>query len=172
MNLEKMLRSLERFGHMLPEVVREVSDDDSRWKPPNGAWSIVEVVCHLGDEEEFDFGQRVRLTLTDANTTWPPIDPEGWAIERHYNQSSLDDAVRRFVQLRNESVQWLRAESDPDWNATHEHPKFGPFRAGDILAAWVAHDYLHLRQISKRLFEMAVRDAGEYSIRYAGDWTA
>lgn len=171
MNVEKMIRSLGRFGHMLPEVVREVTEDDVHWRPPSGAWSILEVVCHLGDEEEFDFGQRVRLTLTDASATWPPIDPEGWAIERHYNEGSMDDAVRRFVHLRNESVQWLRAEADPDWSATYEHPKFGPFRAGDILAAWVAHDYLHLRQISKRMFEMAARDAGEFSIRYAGEWT-
>jgi hypothetical protein len=36
----------------------------------------------------------------------------------------------------------------------------------------VAHDYLHLRQIAKRMYQMAGRDAGEYSTRYAGEWRA
>lgn len=172
MNLDKLIHSLERFGHTLPGVVRDVSDDDARWKPPSGAWSILEIVCHLGDEEEWDFGQRVRLTLQDATQVWPAIDPEGWAVERQYNEGRLSLAVERFVKLRSQSIQWLRGLSVPDWDATYEHPKFGPFRAGDILAAWVAHDYLHLRQIAKRFFEIAQRDAGEFSTRYAGDWTA
>ena len=44
--------------------------------------------------------------------------------------------------------------------------------AGDLLAAWSAHDALHLRQISKRLYQIAQRDAGSYSVQYAGEWRA
>ena len=171
MDFPKLLNSLERFGRMLPEVVRHVSSNDSVWKPADGAWSILEVVCHLADEEEFDFRERVKLTLTSPGTPWPPIDPEGWAIERNYNDGNLNEAVQRFVALRVGSVTWLRSLESPDWNLTYNHPRIGPFPAGDVMAAWVAHDYLHLRQISKRMYQMAARDAGEYSIRYAGDWT-
>jgi hypothetical protein len=130
----------------------------------------VEIVGHLADEEEFDFRERVRLTLADPSFPWPSIDPEGWAVERRYNEQQLVNVVSRFVRLREHSLQWLRSLDQPDWNRTHEHPQFGPFRAGDILSAWVAHDYLHLRQISKRLYELAARDAGDYSVRYAGPW--
>lgn len=31
---------------------------------------------------------------------------------------------------------------------------------------------LHLRQISKRMYQMAARDAGDYSVHYAGEWRA
>ena len=58
MNHQKLIASLERFGRMLSEVVRDVTPDDSRWKPPDGAWSILEIVRHLGDEEAFDFRER------------------------------------------------------------------------------------------------------------------
>ena len=170
MELSNLLASLDRFGHLLPAVVRDIPDDDVRWKPPSGAWSILEIVGHLADEEEFDFRERVRLTLADPSLPWPAIDPEGWAVERRYNEQPLADVVARFVNLRKQSLEWLRSLEQPDWDRTHEHPQFGPFHAGDIVAAWAAHDYLHLRQISKRLYELAARGAGEYSVRYAGPW--
>lgn len=172
MNFHKMVESLDRFGRMLPEIVRGVTADDSRWKPADGAWSILEIVCHLADEEELDFPKRAKLTLTSPSDPWPPIDPEGWADERRYNEGNLAEAVQRFGSLRTESTTWLRSLENPDWNQAYNHPKFGPFRAGDILAAWVAHDYLHLRQISKRMYQLAERDAGAYSVRYAGEWGA
>ena len=172
MDFEKLIDSLARFGCMLPAVVDGISDRDARWRPDEGGWSILEVVCHLADEEEYDFRTRVSLTLTDPNKEWPPIDPEGWALERSYNQQSFGESLERFTSLRRESVAWLRRLKNPDWMLTHAHPKFGPFRAGDILASWVAHDYLHLRQIAKRMYELANRDAGEFSSRYAGDWSA
>jgi hypothetical protein len=172
MDAQRLIASLDRFRRMLPEVVGDVSAEDARWKPPDGAWSILEVVCHLADEEEFDFGARLKLTLSDPNQPWPEIDPEGWARERRYNEGQLEKAVARFISLRERSLAWLRSLARPDWNRTYQHPKFGPFRAGDLLASWAAHDWLHLRQIAKRLYQIAGRDAGEYSTRYAGEWGA
>ena len=170
MHFPNLLASLERFARILPMAVADVSVADCRWKPPSGAWSILEIVAHLADEEEFDFRQRVRLILADPTQPWPPIDPEGWAVERRYNEQQLADVVSRFGKLREESLQWLRSLEQPDWSRTHHHPQHGPFRAGDIMAAWAAHDWLHLRQISKRLYELTARDAGDFSIRYAGPW--
>jgi hypothetical protein len=172
MNLEKLIASLERFGRILPEVVRDVPEDDSRWKPPDGAWSILEIVSHLADEEELDFRNRLGLALADPDATWPPIDPEGWAIERRYNEDQLSEAVARFTSLRKESLAWLRSLENPDWARAHQHPQYGVFRAGDLLASWAAHDALHLRQIAKRMYQLAARDGGEHSIRYAGEWKA
>lgn len=170
MNAEKLIASLERFGQMLPAIVAAISEEDSRWKPPDGAWSILEIICHLADEEEFDFRKRVELTLSDPTAHWPPIDPEGWAVERRYNDDNLSKTIQRFTSLRAESVAWLRSLKQPDWTQAYTHPRLGPFPAGDVFAAWAAHDTLHLRQIAKRLHQMAVRDAGEFSTRYAGEW--
>lgn len=172
MNFENLIQSLDRFGRLLPAIVDGLSQTDARWKPADGAWLILEVVSHLADEEEFDFRVRVRLTLSDPHESWPSIDPSGWAVERRYNEGNLDEAVTRFVALRRESVKWLRTLEDPDWSAAYEHPSIGTIRAGDIFSAWAAHDVLHLRQISKRMFQLAERDAGDFSVGYAGEWTA
>ena len=171
MNSQSLIDSLQRFADILPAVVNGLSVEDARWKPADGAWSILEIVTHMADEEVDDFPARLRSTLTDPKQQWIPIDPEGWAVERRYNDGNLDEQVQRFVSSRRESVTWLRDLKNPDWSNTFVHPK-GEISAGDLLASWSAHDALHLRQIAKRLFQISQRDAGEYSTAYAGSWIA
>ena len=172
MNLKRLIDSLERFAEILPAVVRGVTTEDARWKPADGAWSILEIVTHLADEEVEDFRTRVERTLRDPAEPWPPIDPEAWAVDRRYNEGDLAGALKRFVSERRRSVNWLRGITNPDWSKARKHPQLGPLRAGDIFAAWVAHDALHLRQIAKRMHQMTQRDAGVYTVHYAGRWTS
>ena len=106
------------------------------------------------------------------NQPWPPIDPEGWAVQRRYNDADLTDVLARFVTERRNTVAWLRDRVTSDWSTAYEYPQYGPIRAGDLLVAWAAHDALHLRQIAKRLHQLAQRDAEGYSIIYAGEWRA
>lgn len=172
-NAASLIESLEHFGVALPAAVRGIKTAHARWKPPDGAWSILEVVRHLIDEEIEDFRRRLRLTLETPGKDWPEIHPSQWAIDRKYNQSTLEEAVPQFVHERANSTTWLKnLGGSVNWNSTHTHPKFGSIRAGDLLTAWAAHDALHLRQISKRLYQLAQCDGGEFSAAYAGEWTA
>ncbi len=167
MNTRLLIGRLAGFAETLPAAVAGVPDADARWRPDQGGWSILEIVAHLADEEVEDFRMRTELTLRDPELPWPPIDPEGAAVERRYNEADLGKTVSRFVTARRESITWLQQLHDPDWSRTHHH-KLGDLRAGDVLAAWVAHDALHLRQIAKRFFQLTQRDAGDYSTAYAG----
>ena len=169
MDTQSLIGRLAGFADALPAVVAGVPDADARWRPEEGSWSILEIVSHLADEEVEDFRTRVELTLRDPELPWPPIDPEGAAIERRYNEADFGKTVSRFVDARRESIAWLGGLRDPDWSNTFHH-KRGDARAGDVLASWVAHDALHLRQIAKRLFQLTQRDAGDYSTDYAGTW--
>ena len=169
MNAQSLIGRLGRFAEILPAVVAGVSAADARWRPPGGEWSILEIVTHLADEEVEDFRCRLELTLRDPGLRWPPIDPEAAAVERKYNEGDLDETVARFVSARRESIQWLGGLGDAEWSIAHRHSS-GLLRCGDLLAAWVAHDALHLRQIAKRFFQLCVRDAGDYGTAYAGSW--
>ncbi len=178
MNADALVRRLEAFAGVLPAAVAGVTAEESRFRPPSGAWSIVEIVNHLADEECEDFRPRLELVLRDAALPWPAIDPEGVAVARRYQERDLEESVARFVAERRASVGWLRGRvarlgaDDPAWRGTYRHPKGWSVRAGDVFAAWAAHDALHLRQIAKRLYELAARDAGEFETGYAGEWKA
>jgi len=170
MNAENLMNSLERFAGALPALVRDVADADARWKPPDDAWSILEIIMHLCDEEVDDFRTRIRLTLENPGQDWPAIEPERWARDRKYNEADLHRALDRFVRERHFSVEWLRSLGDVDWTIAHTHPKIGTLRAGDLLASWAAHDALHLRQIAKRMHQLAQFHASEFRTEYAGPW--
>lgn len=174
MNLHRLTERMATFPTALSSALTAFTPEEARYKPPHpkyprGAWSVLEIVNHLADEEVEDFRCRVELTLHNPAAEWPRIDPEGWAVSRRYNERDIDESLARFVAERGRSIAWLRSLHDPDWDAVHEHPR-GPIRAGDLLASWAAHDGLHLRQISKRLYQLACRDCPGYSVQYAGDW--
>lgn len=167
-NFSASLDRLACFPRALGALVVGIVDTDLRYKPSTGAWSILEILCHLADEEERDFKPRLERTL--CGEPWNPIDPEGWARRFDYNAQSPAEALARFSTQRELSIAWLKSVVNPDWEAAHVHHKLGTIHAGTVYASWVAHDALHLRQIAKRLYELAARDAEPFHTRYAGDW--
>jgi hypothetical protein len=154
----------------IQNLVRGVSDEQARWKPSPEEWSILEVVNHLYDEERLDFRRRLGLLLQDPDQPWPPIDPQGWVTERGYNNRDLAASLADFQREREGSLAWLRGLDTPDWEIYKEHPLAGKFRAGDLLAAWLAHDLLHLRQLTQLHYQYLNHGVAPYASDYAGTW--
>ncbi|GAB4550903.1 MAG: DinB family protein [Phycisphaerales bacterium] len=161
---------MEAFPDTVRSSVGGLSDTDARWRPEDGAWSVCEVVWHLAEEEALDFPVRLRLTIASPGKAWPPIDPEGWARERAYNEKDLCEGLDLFAKRRRGHVDWLRALTPEDLARTYPHPQWGDVPAAVIFASWCAHDALHLRQIAGRLYQLVGRDAPGVDTRYAGEW--
>lgn len=156
----------------LKVLLAPISAADAKWKPAGGAWSILEIVNHLADEDRDDFRARLQSVMRDAAAPWPKTDPESWAIDRRYNERELGESLERFAHERELSLRWLAELDAPDWSTAYMHPTRGPVYAGELLVSWPAHDALHIRQIAKRLFELAARDGGKFGTDYAGEWKA
>jgi hypothetical protein len=169
MDIEQLASRLAHQAGAVRAAVTGCSDHQARWKPDRASWSILEVINHLGDEECEDFRPRIDAMLRGGGEVWFPIDPEGWVTQRGYNQRDLEPSLDRFLVARQESLAWLGGLGDVDWTAEYEAP-FGSIRAGDILAAWVAHDLLHLRQLVELQYTYLVQTVGPFSVRYAGQW--
>ncbi len=171
MDLVAYSARLDAQRTIIAELFTPLTDAEARWKPATDDWSALEVINHLADEEADDFRTRLRLTLEDANAAWPPIDPNGWAIERAYNQRDPAQSLRRFLTERDRSLVWLRTLDGAtiDWDVAHQHLA-GEIRAGDLLASWAAHDLLHIRQLIELRWKRFAQIAAPYDTRYAGEW--
>ncbi len=167
-----MIDRMERMPVAVRSLVAHLSPEDCRARGSGGAWSIIEIVNHLADEDADDFRARLRSTLEDPARPWPPTDPEGWAVQREYQERELGESLARFERERAETIRWLRSLNNPDWKKAYMHPRHGPVYAGELMASWPAHDALHIRQIAKRLFELAAREGASegFGIGYAGAW--
>jgi hypothetical protein len=168
MDATSLLKELSVGAQHIQLLVSDFSPEDARFRPAPESWSVLEVVCHLYDEEREDFRQRLEIILNRTGDPWPPIDPQGWVTSRGYNQRNLDERLEAFLEERRRSLDWLRGLT-PDWEAGYQTP-FGFMKAGDMFAAWVAHDGLHIRQLVElrraRLEMMVI----PYDLQYAGDW--
>jgi hypothetical protein len=160
-------RELARVPAVLETLLNDLDPATWRTRPAPAEWAPVEIVCHLRDEELEDFGARLRVVL-EGGTSFVPIDPEKWAVERRYLEDSGPRALATFCERRAMSLGSLLAVAPAQLIATVEHRRFGGLSGLDILAAWVEHDRLHLTQLAATLARLwAVRWAPLHT-EYAG----
>jgi hypothetical protein len=169
MNLENCCNLLAENAQRIRALVETVTEDQARWKPDPQSWSILEVVNHLLDEENLDFRVRLEITLFRPDEPWPAIDPQGWITERHYNQRELGKSLTDFLSARGDSLAGLCTLSVPNWTASYE-ASWGMMRAGDLMASWVGHDLLHMRQLVELHWAYTAQVIQPYSPDYAGGW--
>jgi hypothetical protein len=167
MEKENFILELEKSGLKLLAILDGISDEEEKWKPEPEKWSILEVVNHLVDEEKDDFRLRLEMTLNQYDKSWPPIDPEKWVTDRLYNNRDFGQSLQIFKDERAQSLQWLKNLTNPDWYKQYHHPSIGDIAAGDLMTAWVAHDYLHLKQLANLQAIYLNVLAKPFSIRYA-----
>jgi hypothetical protein len=167
MDYNFFINSLDQSAKKVSALLETVTVEQAKWKPLPEKWSILEVVNHLYDEEREDFRKRLDLTLHLPEKEWPGIDPEKWAIDRSYNAREYSQSLNNFLNERKKSLEWLRSLSAPNWEQVYHHPIIGDLSAADLLAAWAAHDYLHLRQLSDLQVRYLDVKASPHSIRYA-----
>lgn len=168
MERERLIRQMKDYALAIQALTRDVSHDQAHWKPEQNAWSIVDVINHLAYEEEHDFRARLDLVLHRPQEAWPSGDPAR-GVTKSSREPGLERSLDAFLSAREESLAWLQALEAPKWETAYEAP-FGQIRAGDILAAWVAHDLLHLRQLIELRWECLTQEVEPYETRYAGPW--
>ncbi|NJN44601.1 MAG: DinB family protein [Anaerolineae bacterium] len=146
-----------------------VSDEQACWKPNPDSWSILEVINHLLDEEREDFRVRLDIILHHPGKPWPPIDPQGWVTERNYNDRNLEKSLNNFLTEREKTLAWLKDLPTINLETQYTSP-FGSMSAGDMFAAMVGHDLLHLRQLVELHWAYTTKILEPYQPGYAGDW--
>jgi hypothetical protein len=169
LNLNVTVARMRVNTHVVAALCADVDEQQARWRPTPEAWSMLEVVCHLVDEECEDFRRRVDLTLHAPEQAWPPIRPVEWVHERGYALRALPQELNHWLAEREASAAWLLGLHEPDWNSSHAAPGGASLRAGDLLAAWLAHDFLHIRQLTELQHAWHAQQAAPYACGYAGD---
>lgn len=169
MQFERLYQELTQGIKMVRQLVTGITQVEAQAKPSPESWSVLEVVCHLYDEEREDFRQRLDIMLHRPEEEWPPIDPVGWVTTRKYNERNLAEMLENLAWERQRSLVWLRDLAASNWEAEYQAP-FGSIKAGDMLASWVAHDTLHIRQLVELRRNRVVKMTEPYDVRYAGEW--
>jgi uncharacterized damage-inducible protein DinB len=169
MDFDILYEELQNSTETIRILLAGVSADEAQIRPGAGAWSILEVVCHLYDEEREDFRDHLDFILHRSNEKWPDFDSGRWVTERKYNEQNFGEMQAKFFLERERSLAWLDGLDDPDWEKACTTP-YRTISAGEMFACWVAHDNLHIRQLVE-LRRMRLENLTKpYNLGYAGDW--
>ena len=169
MNHQIIINRLADNKEVFAALLQNIPEELIRLKSDEKNWSLLEIVNHLYDEEREDFRCRLDLTLGDPNIEWPSIDPASWIIDRNYMDRDFIESVETFFNEREKSIGWLNSLEAPNWKSAYYHKLLGPMSAENILANWLAHDLLHIRQITTVHWKF-LSNMSESNLSYAGDW--
>ena len=177
MEFQTLYQELSQSTEMIRVLLAGIGAEEARGKPSPGKWSILEVVCHLYDEEREDFREHLDFIISTSlnaslhrqNKEWHPIAPQAWVKLRKYNEQDFGKMKGKFFRERTKSLAWLKSVKNADWEFAYKS-KFGSMRAGDMFTSWVAHDNLHIRQLVELRRWHIERNSKPYKIHYAGEW--
>ena len=160
-------RELARLPALLEALVGDVDDATARTRPAPNEWAPIEILCHLRDEETEDFRARFRAVL-EGRSELPPIDPVGWVESRRYRDADLREVRAAIATARRESLHFLEGIDAGGLDAFIVHRTAGPLSAMDFLAAWAAHDQLHVAQLAATLARLWANRWPSLKVEYAG----
>jgi hypothetical protein len=106
-----LYQELQNSIEMIRALLAGVEPEAARLKPSAESWSILEVVCHLYDEEREDFREHLDFILHRQNEQWHEIDPER---ENEYNEQNFAEMQEKFFAEREKSFAWLKGLQNPD----------------------------------------------------------
>ncbi len=114
------------------------------------AWSAVEIICHLRDNEECVL-ERTRLMRDETDPVIEPYDQEKWARERNYAEDDLREALAAFVRSRTSHIAELAALTPEEWEHTGQHQERGRITISSQALRMVCHDAVHAAQLARQL---------------------
>ena len=145
--LETLLLTLESTYSLLAEAAASLSREESRWKPQDGGFSLVENVWHLADLEQEAYAVRIRRILTEQDPSLSNFDGDRVARERVYNDRDLAEGLAVFAQNRARNIEILRGLSRADWKRDAVQESVGRVSLEDIPRMMVEHDRSHTQEI-------------------------
>lgn len=170
MIFQEIYAEMTQSTEIIRAMLNGISQQDAQIKKSPRVWSILEVTCHLYDEEREDFRKRLEFILGDQEGIWPLITPYQWVIVRKYNEQNLNKMKSKFFKEREKSLIWLKTLRNTNWNIRYEYKRGMSRSAGELFASWAAHDNLHIRQLTELRRRLIEQKAKPYKIAYAGDW--
>ncbi len=169
MDRVQAVNRLHHQGEAILSLCAPVSEDQAHWKPDPENWSLLETLKHLLMEERLDFRSHLGYIFQKTQAIPPEIDPKHWEKAQAEDSGAFAQILLDFKAERETSIAWLNALEKPDWKATIAF-EWGSLTAGDLLASWLAHDLLHLRQLVALQYRLTARESQPFAIEYAGQW--
>jgi hypothetical protein len=153
---------LERTPGIVRAMLEGLSEEWTTGGDENN-WAPFDITGHLIHGEVTDWIPRAEIILRQGeDRRFEPFDR--LAQFELSEGKSFEDLLHEFEIKRRESLVTLRS-----WKLTDEqldlkgvHPEFGEVSLSELIAAWVAHDLTHIRQITQFMAKKFTDEVGPW----------
>jgi len=91
--IKKLAANQKVFQHLFADLSKE----ETLWRPYPAHWCLLEILCHLHDNEHEDFKVRVASVLENPSVPFISIEPFQWVKERAYITQNFDKKLAAFL---------------------------------------------------------------------------
>jgi hypothetical protein len=141
------LELLEATPEILRGLMRELSDDDARWKPAPDRFSIAEVLAHLSHSEAHCYRMRLDRFLEEDIPSFETDDAQMYL--ELYRDADPEDAFDHFEEQREINIEFLQNLPPGSGERKANHAEVGEITLAQMLHEWALHDIGHIRQIAE-----------------------
>ncbi len=142
-------QKIESYGQAydaLSEAVARFPPEMWQFKPPDGGWSIHEIIVHITDSEANSY-IRCRRLIAEPGEPLMAYDENRWARGLDYHGLSTAQAIELFGSLRRASYYLIRDLPGPVWAHQAFHPEDGMISLEDWLETYERHVPEHVAQM-------------------------
>ena len=126
--------------------LRDLTTDESDFRPDAERFTIREVVAHLADWDAI-FLERLRRTRAENEPLLLEIDEGELAIQHDYARAETAEKLRIFRATRAQMCEFAGDVAADEWQRVCQHPRAGRLTLEALAMLVVMHDVYHLRQI-------------------------
>jgi hypothetical protein len=137
-----------RGPELLDKAIAGVSDEESRFVPARGKWTIRQIARHLTDTE-IVAGMRLRQMIAEDRPLMAMFDQDLWAGHLRYNDCDVFDSARKFRILRDDMSDALTPLPAGAFERIGLHPERGAWTLGEWVTHFGIHVEKHVEQIKR-----------------------
>jgi hypothetical protein len=143
---KEALDLFRRGPEILDSALAGVAEDESKFVPAPGKWTVRQIVRHLADTE-IVVGMRLRQMIAEHRPLMAVFDQDLWADRLHYNECDAFDSAKLFRILRDDISAILAPLPDEAFERVGLHPERGVATLGEWVRRFGTHVEKHAAQI-------------------------
>ncbi len=145
---ESILQSISK----MVELVKDLPEEQIRWKPSAEEWSIMETLCHVEEAVYYWLDELERVVANPGEWGRGLQDEKRLAAVAAADQTDVADIISRVEKTQSRVKETFSKLKEEDLNieAPHRNPKFGVKPMRFLVEHFlVEHMDIHVKQIQR-----------------------
>jgi len=148
---QKKLQTITDLPQNLAALVWDLTEAQLKAEPPDGEWSVQQIVHHLADSHMNSF-IRLKLILTEENPPLKPYLEPLWAKTADVADVPIAASLKLLEGLHERWVVLFASLSEAELSRIGTHSELGrALTPLDLLDIYSEHCEVHLNQIRRTL---------------------